>query len=99
MRLGNFIKAPAEAKRYRIEYNDWLDTGEYCASVTFAVSPTSGVTPLSIFSDTIGASSTALTIFVTGGAADTQYTVTVNMTTSGNQVKQDTLVFTVRNAT
>lgn len=98
MRLGNFIKSPAEAKRYKIEYSDWLDTGEYCASVTFAVSPTSAGAPLVVINDIIAASSTEVVIFVSGGVANSTYTVVIRMTTTGNQVKEDTISFVVRDA-
>lgn len=98
MRLGKFLKSPAEIKRYKLEYRDWLDTGEYCASVTFSVTPVSAASPLYVIADTIAASSTAIAFVVSGGAVGAVYTVVIRMTTTGNQVKEDTISFVVRDA-
>lgn len=97
MRLGNFLKTPAERKRYAIDYSDWLDTGETVASYVFAVSPTTA-SPLVVDATSISNSNKVLVFFVSGGLANTQYTVDVKATTSGGQVKEDTVLFNVREA-
>ena len=95
MPLGKFTKTPVEAKRYAIEYDEWLDTGEYISSVTFqTISQNTGT--LVIAPDAVGQNAKELVFFVAGGEAGQNYQVAVTMTTTGNQVKQDTIVFSVR---
>jgi hypothetical protein len=95
MRLGKFVKTPSEVKRYSVEYSDWLDTGEYLQSVVFGV-PTAPGDPLVAIANTIESSATRLTFFISGGAAGASYEVSVKTTTTGGQVKEDTILFTVR---
>lgn len=95
MRLANFVKSPAERKRYTIDYSDWLDTGETIAAVTFAVTPSTTNT-LEIDAYTIGTPATSVIFFASLGDANNQYTVDVQITTSGGQTKEDTILFTVR---
>lgn len=98
MRLGNFTKTPAEVKRYKVEYSDWLDTGEYVQSVVLTVTPTSPSNPLTAAANSIGASATSFAFFVAGGVTGTVYTVDIRVTTTGGQIKEDTILFTVRDA-
>lgn len=95
MRLGKYSKSPDEAKRYLIEYSDWLDTGEYISTINFSVISTNdGV--LNITPDTIGANKTAISFLASGGIAGQTYDIAVTMTTTASQTKQDTILFTVR---
>jgi hypothetical protein len=91
MRLGKFVKAPNERKRYSIDYDDWLDTGETISSVVFTVDPAD---ELAIASSSI--SSRSLAMFIEGGDANQTYSVTVQITTSLGQIKEDTVTFAVR---
>lgn len=97
MKLGNFPKAPAERKRYTIDYTDWLDTGETISTVTFGVTPT-GTGALGIDAYSIGSPAKTVVFFANFGLAGKQYTVTVTITTSGGQTKEDTILFSVRSA-
>lgn len=94
MALGKFTKTPDEAKRYAIDYSEWLDTGEYISHISFNV--ISSVTDIVIVPGSIGATDTEVLFFVSGGTVGTTYTIAVTMTTSTNQVKQDTVVYSVR---
>jgi len=97
MKLAKFSKSPAERKRYSIDYSDWLDTGETISSITFAVTP--ATTPeLLIDAFQIGSPATSVALYVSGGTDGTTYTVDVLMTTSGGQIKEDQIVFSVRSA-
>lgn len=96
MRLGRYVKSPDEAKRYSVEYVDWLDTGEYLQSVTFEISPISTGGELYAVAANIGASATKFIFFVTGGTENIDYEITVQVTTTGNQIKEDTILFSVR---
>lgn len=95
MRLGKPVKTPSEAKRYAIEYSDWLDTGEFLQSVTFDI-PTPPGAPLTIIPEAIGSSQTQLAFLVSGGAHGNSYEVGVLTATTGGQVKESTLLFVVR---
>lgn len=94
MRLGHFQKTPAERKRYAVDYVNWLDTGETLAAYQFTITPANAV---AVTSPTIS-SGTKLVFFVEGGASGKQYSVDIRVTTSGNQIKEDTILYTVRDA-
>lgn len=95
MRLGKFRKTPAEVKRYAISYDHWLDEGEYISTIAFTVvEPVTGV--LVVVPEAIGASVRQVGFFVSGGSEGQAYTVSVTMTTTGGQTKQDSILFEVR---
>jgi hypothetical protein len=96
MKLGNYPKTPAERKRYAIDYADWLDTGEVIASWTIVVAPVT-TSPLVIDEVSLDLALTTLVFYASGGLHSKTYTATVTATTSGGQVKEDTVLFTVRN--
>lgn len=93
MRLGKFTKAPAEKKRYTADYKNWLDTGELLSGVVYAVTPTGGVT---VPSSSIVGDGLIAAFFVDGGADGIDYTVKLTATTSGGQIKEDTVIFAVK---
>lgn len=98
MSLGRFSKTPVERKRYAIDYSDWLDTGETVSSYVFSISPTT-TSPLVVDATSLSSGSKTLVFFVSGGLTANQYTVDVRTTTSGGQVKEDTILYNVRAAT
>jgi hypothetical protein len=95
MRLGSFIKTPIERKRYAIDYTDWLDTGETLATVTYSI-PNVTTPPLVVDASSIDATNKIAVFFINGGLNNRQYTVEVVASTSGGQIKEDTVLFTVR---
>jgi hypothetical protein len=95
MKLGNFVKTPDERKRYAIDYSEWLDTDELVDSYTFAVAP-SETGGLEVDASSLSTDETTIVFFVNDGNDGTQYTVTATTTTTGGQVKQDTILFQVR---
>lgn len=96
MKLGSFTKTPVERKRYTIDYNDWLDTGETLATSVFSVSPTTGTAPLQVDASLFSVDGKELMFFVNYGDDDVTYIVNVQVTTSGGQTKQSQVVFAVR---
>lgn len=98
MKLARFVKSPAERKRYSIDYSDWLDTGELVSSIVFTVTPSTGTLPLVIDSYLIGTPATSVGFFANYGDDNVSYTVDVVMTTSGGQIKEDQILFSVRSA-
>lgn len=95
MKLARFIKQPSERKRYTIDYSDWLETSETISSVTFAPSPIAAG-GLEVDAYSIAAPATSVVFFVNYGVSGTTYTVTVTITTSGGQIKEDEVLFSVR---
>ena len=98
MRLGSFTKTPAERKRYAIDYSHWLDTGETLQNVVFKVTPSTGATPMVVDAVSTNAANTVVIFFVNYGMLNVQYTDDVKATTSGGQIKEDTVIFTVKAA-
>lgn len=95
MKLGKFIKAPNERKRYSIDYNNWLDTGETILTRTFDVTPVTTV-PLAVDASVILAGNRGIAFYVSGGVDDETYKVVTSITTSGGQVKEDVILFQVK---
>lgn len=91
--LARFVKAPDERRRYILDYTDWLDTDETVTSADFVVAPAEAGDMVVDFSETTD--STVL-FYVNYGQLGEQYTVTVSTETSYGQIKQDTVLFTVR---
>jgi len=96
MALGKFIKSPNEAKRYSIDYVDWLDTGEYLVNATITSTPSSAVNTLNIDIDLIETGETVLSYFFFGGDAGVTYKLLVHTTTSTGQIKEDTVLVEVK---
>lgn len=95
MKLARFTKEPSERKRYAIDYSDWLDTGETIDSVTFSVTPLQAG-GLEVDAYSISNPATSVVFFVNFGTSGTTYTVEVTINTSGGQIKQDQVLYSVR---
>ncbi len=95
MKLARFTKQPAERKRYSIDYSDWLDTGETISTVSFVTTPASAGA-LVVDANSITAAGKSVVFFANDGVSGTTYTVTVTITTSGGQIKEDEILFAVR---
>jgi hypothetical protein len=96
MALGKFIKSPNEAKRYSIDYVNWLDTGEYLSNATITSAPSTAVNTINIDIDLIPVGSTSLSYFFFGGDAGVTYKLLVRATTSTGQIKEDTVLLEVK---
>lgn len=95
MKLGKFIKAPGERKRYSIDYNNWLDTGEQVATKSFVITPVT-TPPLVIDASIILTGNRSIAFFVDDGLDGEIYKVVVTITTSGGQTKEDVVMFQVK---
>lgn len=92
MRLGKYNKDPDERKRYRVDYDDWLDTGETVSGATFTPSD-----PALVIDDiAIDPGLRAVQFYVSGGTDDVDYDVIVRMTSNLGQIKEDSILFAVR---
>jgi len=94
MHLGKFTKAAADEKRYIVDYTDWLDTGETIETVTFLLSPATDPA-LVVYDSSILSGSQKIQFFVSDGNTGDTYTVLVTITTTGDQTKQDSIMFKV----
>lgn len=95
MALGKFLKTPAESKRYAIEYVDWLDAGEYLATTTIAITPTTDPPLLCQIEPVVNTDTTA-SFFASGGVAGKTYKLIVSVTTTNGQIKEDAVMIEVR---
>lgn len=95
MKLARFVKQPADRKRYAVDYSDWLDTGETVTAVAFGVSP-SATGGLAVDASSIASTGKSVVFFASAGVSGTTYTVTITITTSGGQIKEDEILFSVR---
>lgn len=96
MKLGKFNKTPAERKRYSVSYDQWLDTGETITAAAYVSSPLTTFSA-AVDSSTIDVGGRGITFFISGGLDGTDYTIDIQITTSGGQIKEDTLLVSVRN--
>ena len=97
MKLAKFRQAPDEVKRYAIDYSQWLQSGETITGVTFSVDNTT--TPVfGTQTSSISNNGTGVVFFAAGGVDGQLYNLTVKITTSLGQTKDDAIFFTVRGA-
>jgi hypothetical protein len=93
--LGKFFKGPDERKRYSIDYSDWLDTGEQLSNVTFEVTPVDA-DPVLIDGIAIETGAIVVAFYASRGLDGKSYKAVATATTSGGQVKEDTIQYTVK---
>lgn len=93
--LGKYFLSPTERKRYSIDYSDWLDQAELVADpVTFEVTPSTG-NPVVVDGYSLNPNGTSIVFYATGGDPGA-FKVSVNMATTGGQVRVDTVQYTVK---
>lgn len=93
--IGKFTKAPAERKRYSINYGDWLDDGETLTEVTFEVIPATG-SPIVVDDVAVTPTGNEVAFYASAGDDGVTYIVLATATTSGGQIKEDQINFVVR---
>lgn len=94
MPLVKYSKSPGETKRYAVDYDDWLDTGEQLTNITFEITPIT-VPPLTIASEVFEAGNRAVQFFVSGGVDHQTYRVLLTVETTGGQIKEVELLYAV----
>jgi hypothetical protein len=95
MRLARYKQAPIENRRHVVDYSQWLDTAE-----TIVGTPTHSVDnvtspPLTVGTPTLSSDAKSVIFFVSGGVDGEEYQVDLTVTTSGTQVREDTIIFTI----
>lgn len=94
--LAKYVKQPSERKRYQINYENWLDTGEAVTGVIFTIDKAT-VPPLVIDDVMVTPNAKGVQYYASGGVDKQSYVVTATLTTNtGPQVKEDEIYFAVR---
>lgn len=97
MRIGKLYNlTPNERKLYTIEYSEWLDAGETIISMEFTVEEVT-VPPLVISDEDIDVEGTLIAFYASGGVDGESYKVIVKVTTSNDQIKEDHIIYQVKN--
>lgn len=92
--LNTFIKQPADTLDYDIDYEEFLTDGDSMSSATATVSRTSGTGTLAV--QAVFTLGTRVKVWLSGGDDRDVFKVTVTTTTTLGRVKQDELVFKIR---
>jgi hypothetical protein len=96
MILAKYEKQPAEVKDYDIDYADWLIPVEDTIDTitTSVTSETEAVPTLEV--DFTQNTITLAKLWVSGGTVDTQYKITVLLTTTDGRIDESELVFSIK---
>lgn len=89
---GNKVIGVGDKKRYVIDYENWLDTGETVSSITFTVD----TGPATVTAHTIAGDGLSVAFFITGASLSyTPFSLHFEAITSAGQEKNDHVDFYV----
>lgn len=91
--LARYNKQPNEKRKFEVSYVNWLETGDTISSAG-VVSDDAAVTVSGVVIDPV--TSDKISFFVEGGVDGTDYKLTVTATTADTRVKEDEVIFKVR---
>ena len=83
MNLGVYIKQPSDVTDYDVDYSEWLVDADAVHSATATASPDT-ITVESVFY-----SSSVVKVWLSGGANNQLYKITVRATTDDGRVRED----------
>lgn len=95
-RLAKYQKDPDERKRYLVDYDQWLDTGESIQSTDFSVVTNTVASPLVVDGVQIGPDNRSVQYYVSAGLNGTDYEIRATIITDIGQTKEDVILFQVR---
>lgn len=97
MPLNSYIQRPTEQKVYSIDYSNWLDSTlpETLVSHSVTIMDNTATTPL-VTNSSLDIINGIVTFSVSGGEDDTQYHISIQVTTSTPQTKDDCVAITVK---
>jgi hypothetical protein len=84
-------KSVPERRRIYMDYSCWLEDAEALTDFQTEVSPFTEGAPLTVDTSWPDSTHKKLMVFVSGGVANTDYTVSMLVRTDGGQVKRDDL--------
>jgi hypothetical protein len=91
MATTTFTKDPEAVLDYKFDWSSWLATGETISSKTVTVG--SGLTE---DSSSITDTNTSVTIWLSGGTTDTDYSVECKIVTSDSRIDERSITIRVR---
>lgn len=89
--VKTFAKAEVERRRLYLDYACWLEETEMLADTQITISPYDVERPVSVTTGYTDAAQKKLIMYVSGGAANVNYTLSVVVRTNQGQVKKDDL--------
>ena len=95
MTLGKYTQTPTERKRYSIDFSQWLDIGETVTNFSSSSTPVDA-SPVVIDNFIVAGNGLSVTVYVSGGILGSNYRVDTLATTSGGQVKEGVILFSIR---
>ena len=94
-KLGRVVQQPNENLRRLAKYDSWLEAGELITEVAVAILPAT-TPPFVIDSIVIGPDGDRFAYYAHGGVDGEDYEATFTVTTSVEQVREDEILFGVR---
>ena len=89
-----YTQDPADNLDYAIDWGgEWLDTGETVATSTWVATPPGLTTSLT----SIVNNNTTTVVWLSGGTANSIYTVTNRITTTDGRTAERSIIVTIRN--
>ena len=88
--IASYVQQPSDRLDYEVDYTDWLPPGDSLLSTAVTAAPAGLVVdpPLVV--------GERVKLWVSSGVAATKYKVTVTTTTTLGRIKQDELVFSIK---
>jgi len=96
MILGKYSKAPLDNKRYTVDYSEWLDAAELVSIATSSIPVNTTIPPLAVNTPQIAVNGLSIQYYVSGGVVGTDYEILIVITTNQGQVREDTVIISVR---
>lgn len=97
MKLDKFRQGPEDRKRYVCDYADWMNASETLVGVTMEGNVVDDFFAVNAWE--IDGTGKQVIYYITGGVAGRSYNVTIEITTSLAQVKNDYLIFEITEGT
>ena len=89
--VKTYRKAVAERRRLYLDYSCWLEDVETLTETQVTVIPYTEDNPVVVSSGYTDEAHKKLTMFVSGGVANTSYTLQMLVRTDAGQIKQDNI--------
>lgn len=86
-----FAKDPSAVLDYKFDWSSWLATGETISSHTITAD-----TGITVDSSSLTDTNTSVTVWLSGGTAETSYTVTCQVVTSASRTDERSITIRVK---
>lgn len=92
--IGKFVQTPAERIERVIDYSDWLRADEVIVAFAWEVTPEGNVPAALDYN--IAGDGKSVDVFTYGGDDQAKYVFIVTITTNRGEIKQDEILFNVK---